>query len=152
MTLVRWNRSCDPFREMNSLQRDMNRLFDDNLRGWFGGREGLTRWAPPVDVYEKEDEIVITAELPGMKQDDIEVEVHDGILSIRGEKKVENEINEQNYHFVERTYGTFERSFTLPAKVQGESVKATYKDGVLKVHLHKAEEAKPKKISVSVDS
>lgn len=151
MTLVRWNRGFDPFREMNSLQRDMNRLFDDNLRGWFGGREALTRWAPPVDVYEKEDEIVISAELPGMNQDDIEVEVHDGILSIRGEKKVENEVNEQSYHFVERSYGAFERSFTLPAKVKGEDVKATYRDGVLKVHLPKAEEAKPKKISVAVD-
>ena len=152
MTLVRWNRSFDPFREMSSLQRDMNRLFDDNLRGWFAGREGLTRWAPPVDVYEKEDEIVITAELPGMKQEDINVEVHDGILSICGEKKVENEVNEEHYHFVERSYGSFERSFTLPSKVQGEDVKATYHEGVLNVHLPKAEEAQPKKISVSVDN
>jgi HSP20 family protein len=137
---------------MATMQRDVNRMFDDNLRGWFGGREALTRWAPPVDVYEKEDEIVITAELPGMQQEDIEVEVHDGILSIRGEKKVSTEVNEDHYHFVERSYGSFERSFTLPAKVQGDNVKATYKDGVLKVHLPKAEEAKPKKISVSVDN
>ena len=151
MTLVRWNRGLDPFREMNSLHRDMNRLFDDNLRGWFAGREGLARWAPPVDVYEKDEEIVITAELPGMKQEDIDVQVHDGILCIRGEKKTETEVNEDSYHFVERAYGSFERSFTLPAKVTGENVKATYKDGVLKVHLPKAEEVKPKKVSISSD-
>ena len=79
------------------------------------------------------------------------MEVHDGVLSIRGEKQTEKEVNEESYHFVERSYGTFERSFTLPAKVSGEDVKATYKDGVLKVHLPKAEEAKPKKISVAID-
>ena len=150
MTLVRWRKAHDPFAELSTLQKQMNRLFEDSAHGW-GGGESLTRWAPAVDIYEKDDAIVISAELPGMEEKDIDVEVNEGVLTIRGEKKFDNEIKDDRYHCVERSYGAFERSFSLPATVKHDAVKATYKNGVLEVHLPRSEEAKPRKIDVSVN-
>lgn len=150
MTLVRWRRPYNPFGELTSLQREMNRLFDDSFRDWTGA-ENLSRWAPAVDIYEKDNSIVISAELPGMTEEDIDVEVHDGVLTIRGEKKFESETKEDCYHCVERRYGAFERSFTLPTTVNAEDVKAAYKAGVLEVTLPKVEAAKPKKVSIDAN-
>ena len=150
MTLVRWRSSCNPFGEMTNLQRQMSSMFDENYRTWRGA-ETLSRWAPAVDIYEKDNAIVLSAELPGMAEEDIDVEVHEGILTIRGEKKFENEAKEENYHIVERRYGAFERSFTLSTTLNTEDVKAAYKAGVLEVTLPKIEAAKPKKVNIDTN-
>jgi HSP20 family protein len=142
--LVRWN----PFRELSSLQGEMNRLFEG-----FGRRpptaETPTLWSPAVDVYEDEHNIVFKAELPGMNKDDIEVLFENGLLTLKGERKLEKEVKEENYHQVERSYGRFVRSFTVPAAVEAEKIAANFKEGLLEVVLPKAEEAKPKTIAVS---
>jgi HSP20 family protein len=135
---------------MANLHREMSSLFDENFRSWRGA-ETLARWAPAVDIHEKDNAIVLSAELPGMAMEDIDVEVHGGVLTIRGEKKFENEAKEENYHIVERQYGSFERSFTLPTTVNADDVKAAYKAGVLEVTLPKVEAAKPKKVSIDAN-
>ena len=146
MAIVKWS----PFRDIIGLQDEMNRLFDSFSRS--GDSPTLTEgtWAPSVDIYETKDAIIIDAELPGLNQKDINVSVSDNVLTIKGEKKQEKEVKEENYHRVERSYGSFTRSFTLPVGVKSESIKAAYKDGVLKVTLPKAEESKPKQISIDV--
>lgn len=135
---------------MTNLHREMSSLFDENYRTWRGA-ETLARWAPAVDIYEKDNAIVLSAELPGMAEEDIDVEVHDGVLTIRGEKKFDNETKEENYHCVERRYGAFERSFTLPTTVNADDVKAAYKSGVLEVTLPKVEAVKPKKVNIDTN-
>jgi HSP20 family protein len=149
MALIRW----DPFREMTSLQERMNRLFSDvaRVRTPFSEEE-ITQgaWAPPVDIYETNDSIVLKAELPGIAKEDIVLEVKDNTLTLKGEKRIESEIKEENYHRVERSYGTFQRAFTLPGTVQQDRVKAKFKDGVLEIMLPKVEQAKPKQIKVDV--
>jgi HSP20 family protein len=114
------------------------------------GDEEITQgaWAPPVDIYETAESIVLEAELPGMTKDDIVVEVKDNTLTLKGEKKFEREVKEENYHRVERSYGAFQRAFTLPLTVQQDKVKAKFKDGILEITLPKMEEAKPKQIKV----
>ncbi len=148
MALIRW----DPFREMSSLQERMNRLFSE-FRGrpsW--GEEEITQgaWTPPVDIFETPNSLVLKAELPGITKDDISIEVKDSTLTLKGEKKFEKEVNEENYHRVERAYGSFQRAFTLPSTIQQDKVKAKFKDGVLEITLPKVEEAKPKQITVEV--
>ena len=147
MAIVRWS----PFRDMVGLQDEVNRLFDTFSRG-NDNTPTLTEgvWSPVVDIYETKDEIIIDAELPGMTQKEINVTVIDNILTIKGEKKQEKEVKEENFHRVERSYGCFSRSFTLPVGVKSENIKATYKEGVLKVVLPKVEEAKPKQIAIDV--
>jgi len=140
--LVRWT---DPFRELSSLRRDIDRLFRETL----DDRDGRTLgWMPPVDIVEDEHSLVIKAEIPGMKRDDIKVEVEGGVLTISGERSLEKEESGKTYHFVERSYGQFMRSFTLPTKVDPNKIDAKYADGVLEISLAKREEAKPKTISV----
>jgi len=148
MALIRW----DPFRDMVSLQERMNRLFEDVLSKPRGSDEGFASgiWAPPVDIYENEQEVLIKAEVPGMNQTDISVEVKDGTLVIKGERKHEKDVKDGYYHRVERVYGTFQRSFTLPTTVEADKVTARYRDGVLELKLPKAESAKPKQIKVEV--
>ncbi len=148
MALIRW----DPFREMSSLQERMNRLISDyRFRAPFGEEElAQGSWIPPVDIHETKEAIVLNIELPGVTKEDIQLEVKDSTLTIRGEKKVEKDVKEENFHRMERTYGAFMRAFTLPSMVRQESVKARFKDGVLEVTLPKAEEAKPKQIKVDV--
>ena len=147
MDLVRWK----PFRDLAAMQEEMNRLFD-RFFGRFSERrefdEGM--WSPFVDISETKDDLVITAEIPGMNKDDIKISINDNILCLKGEKKQDKKVEEENYHRVERSYGTFHRSFTLPATVQQDQVKATYRDGILRVTLPKAEEAKPKEIAIEV--
>jgi len=133
MALMRW----DPFREMSTLQERMNRLFADvrsqgNLR-----EEEVVRgsWVPAVDIFETNEAIVLKAELPGITAQDVSVEVKDNTLTLKGEKKFEKEVNEENYYRVERSYGSFQRAFTLPGTINQEKVKAKFKDGILEIAL-----------------
>jgi HSP20 family protein len=148
MAITKWR----PVRDLVSLQDEMNRLFE----GFFG-RPMLTQdwgegeWNPSVDVSETKDKVVITADLPGMTKDDVKISIQDHTLTLEGEKKREKEEKGENYHRLERSYGSFCRSFTLPAAVKADKIKASYKDGVLSVTLPKAEEAKPKEIPISTE-
>jgi HSP20 family protein len=140
----------DPYRELNSLQERFNRIFGGGLtRG--GDREeemSLGSWMPPVDIEEDKDRIVLTAELPGMKENDIDIQMEGGVLTIRGERKFENEKEGRNFHRVERSYGQFVRSFTLPNNVDREHIKADFRDGLLHIELPKREEARPRQIKI----
>ena len=148
MAVIRWT----PFRELSTVQDRVNRLFEDAMKAPYRGDEGLTStaWAPAVDIYETDKEIVLKAELPEMQEKDIDIKVEDNVLSITGERRMEKEVKEENYHRIERSYGSFNRSFTLPRTVDREGIKAAYKDGVLKVTLPKKEETKPKQIKIDV--
>jgi len=148
MALIRW----DPFREMSSLQERMNRLLADyRTRSPFGEEEmAQGAWIPAVDIYETKESIVLNVELPGVTKEDIALEVKDSTLTIKGEKKLEKNVKEENFHRMERTYGAFTRAFTLPSTVQQDKVKAKFRDGILEIMLPKAEEAKPKQIKVDV--
>ncbi len=150
MAIVRW----EPFRDLVGLQERMNRVFDESFRGinrrsgeedWVGGS-----WAPAVDIYEQNGNIVLKAELPGVDAKDVDVRVENNILTLSGERKLENEVKRENYHRVERAYGSFTRSFTLPNVVDTEKIKAEYKDGLLRMTLPKKDEARPKQISINV--
>lgn len=138
----------DPFRLFSSR---MARLFEEPF-GLFGPEESLplTTWAPPCDIYETDKEIVIKAELPELKKENVSVTLDANVLSIRGERKFEEETKRENYHRVERNYGEFVRSFTLPTYIDPEKISAEFKEGVLRVALPKREEAKPKQIEVKV--
>jgi len=153
MSIERWRRGWDPFRTLLDIQREMNRLFNTTLTGrteeGIGLREGI--WSPALDVYETENDIVVKAELPGMKPEDVDISVVGDTLTIKGEKKQEEEIKKENYYRLERSYGSFQRSLRLPVDVKPDKIKATYKDGVLKVTLPKSEEVKPKKIEIKVE-
>lgn len=140
----------DPFRELAQMQDRINRIFSDSYRG---SDDMLNRgdWLPPVDIYQNgEHEIVLKAELPGVKREDIELKVENNTLTLRGERKREQEVQQENYHRVERFYGSFSRSFSLPSTVNTEAVSAEFKDGVLTVKLPAREEAKPRQIQVKV--
>lgn len=149
MAIVKW----DPFRDMVTLRDRMDRLFDDSLAR-LGGKDddlSLSNWSPPVDIYETVENIVIKAEVPGVKKEDISVEVKNDTLYLKGERKFEKDVKEENYHRMERSYGSFRRIFSLPATVEQDKVKASFKDGVLEIILPKLEKAKPKKITVDVE-
>lgn len=147
MTLVKW----DPFKEMLRMEERMNRLFGDNfLRPTLGEREVTGEWLPAVDIYEDAEGVVIKAELPEMDMKDIDVKIEDNTLRIRGERKLEREDKKDNYHRIERYYGSFSRSFALPSAVDQEKVKAAYDRGVLRITLPKKEEIKPRKIKIEV--
>ena len=147
--LTRW----DPFRELTTLQDRMNRLFRDSF-GTEGRDEALTttRFAPPVDVYEDEHNVTMKIEVPGVDEKDIDVRIENNTLTVHGERKFEKEEKEENYLRVERSYGSFTRSFTLPNTVDTTDVTADYDKGVLKIRLAKRAEAKPKQIKVNVGS
>jgi HSP20 family protein len=149
MTLVRW----DPFREFTQIQDRLNRVFTDAY-GRQGGDEGFLTsgaWVPPVDIYQNGDtELVLKAELPDMVREDIDVTVDNGTLTIKGEKKFAGEPKEEQFHRIERRYGVFSRSFSLPQTVDATKVSAEYKNGVLTVRLPVREEAKPRSIKVDV--
>lgn len=149
MAIVRW---LDPFRDLTSIQERMNQIFEDALSRTRGREEGLRTgmWTPAVDIYEKTDSVVVKAELPGVEKDQISVEVKNGILTLRGERKFERDVKEESYHRIERAYGSFLRSFSLPVSVDQDQVSARFKDGVLEVELPKKEKAKPKQIKVDV--
>ena len=140
----------DPFRDLKSLQDEVNRLFSTSFSRSFG-EEGFARgaWMPNVDIFENKDEIVLEAELPGMNREDFELTVENNVLTLRGERRFEKKDEADNYHRVERSYGAFSRSFTLPQTVSPEGATAEYKNGVLRVVLHKREEVKARRIEVS---
>jgi HSP20 family protein len=146
MALVRWN----PMQNVLSLQQEMNRMFHEFAQG--GNSEetswGTSTWVPPVDVYETDEGFVLKAELPGVQKDHLHIEVHDRTLTIRGERKPETEIPEDRYHRRERSYGSFQRVFTLPTPVDAEKVQANVHDGELELRLPKHETAKPKRIAI----
>jgi len=146
MSIVRY----DPFRDLRTLQEEVNRLFSTNLTRAFGD-EGIGRgaWAPSVDIYENKDQIVLEAELPGMKQEDFDLTIENNVITLRGERRFEKTDESDNYHRVERSYGSFTRSFTLPPSVSAEGTKAEYTNGVLRVTLPKREETKARRIEVS---
>jgi HSP20 family protein len=151
MAIVRW----EPFRDLVTIQDRMNRIFDDAFRGV--GRQGSEEdwalggsWAPPVDIYEHEGNLVLKAELPGIDPKQVDVRVENNVLTLQGERRLESEVKREHYHRVERAYGTFSRSFTLPNVVDTTNIKAEFKDGVLRVTMPKREEAKPKQISIAV--
>jgi len=149
MPIVRWQ----PFRDLLATEREFDRLFREPFPPLFGQREGelSTRaWAPAVDIFETENSIVLKAELPGVDPKDVEVRVEDNTLYLKGERKFEKETKEENYHRIERSYGSFARSFVLPNSMDAEKVAAEYQDGLLTLTLPKREEAKPKTIKINV--
>ncbi len=147
MALVRW----DPWTTLPTLQDRINRLFDDAFPTRTAGGEdelSLLDWRPSVDTYEEGDNIVIKAELPGVKKEDVSIDVKNNVLTLKGERKHEENIDEQNYYRRESAYGKFQRSFTLPDAVDPNKIEASYKDGVLKVTVPKTEESKTRKIEI----
>ena len=155
MSIVRWN----PARELATfpgdvinMQREINKMFDNFFRGGTleDGSLGSSVWTPAVDVEERDDEYQVKVELPGVNKDDVKITMQDNVLTIRGEKKQEKESKNSNYHRVERSYGSFQRSFTLPTSVKHDKIEASYKEGILTIGLPKAEDAKPKQIEVKV--
>jgi HSP20 family protein len=151
MTIVRW----EPVRDLLGLRERMNRLFEESARGLGRGQEEdwvMGAWAPAVDIYEKGTDVVLKAELPGLDPKDVDIRIENNVLTLKGERKIEDEIKQEDYHRVERSYGGFTRSFTLPSTVDTTNVKADYKDGVLRITLPKREEAKPKQIQVDITS
>jgi HSP20 family protein len=146
MGIVRY----DPFKDLRTLQEEVNRLFSTNMTRAFGD-EGIGRgaWAPSVDIYENKDQIVLEAELPGMKQEDFDLSIENNVITLRGERRFEKTDESDNYHRVERSYGSFTRSFTLPQSVTADEARADYTNGVLRVTLPKREEAKSRRIQVT---
>jgi HSP20 family protein len=143
MAIVRW----DPVRELDSLQGDMNRLFDR----FFEGRApngGSRRWIPAMDLVETEDHLVLRGDLPGMSEDDVNIEIKDGVLTVSGERKAESEEKREGYHRIERAFGSFSRSLNLPQGIDPEKVDAHFDNGVLEVRIPKPAEAKPTRVQI----
>jgi len=141
----------EPFRGLSTLQGQFNRLFNESFRNQ-AEESALTTWAPAVDIYETPNELVVKADLPDVNEKDIDVRVENNLLTIRGERKFEKSVSEENYLRVERTYGAFSRSFSLPNTVNAEAIGAEYKNGVLTVTLPKREESKPRQVKVTVNA
>src|SRR5262245_32586073 len=144
MAIVRWN----PARELSNLEREMRRMF----RFTESGREepgSMAVWAPAVDIYETDNEVVVRVEVPGMDQKDFDIRVDNNVLTIRGERKMDQRVQEENYHRIESIYGAFVRSFTLPTTVDPDNVKAEYRNGILQITLPKKEQSKPRQIKVA---
>jgi len=157
MALIPWrNRTgrdlYNPFTEMETLQNEMNRLFNFSLGRWDDRAHGLMEghWNPAVDIYDSKDDILVKADIPGMKKDELDVTIQGDMLVLKGEKKSENEVKEKGHIKTERFYGSFNRAIRLPSGVDASKVKASYKDGVLELVLPKKEESKPKQITVDV--
>ena len=146
-SIARW----DTYSGLSGLQEQVNRLFESTFPRR-SDNSALTTWAPAVDIYETENELVVKADLPDISEKDLDVRVENNMLTIRGERKFEKKVEEDNYLRVERTYGAFSRSFSLPNTVNNEAIKADYKNGVLTVTLPKRAESKPKQVKVNVTS
>src|SRR3954452_11449880 len=148
MSIVRY----DPFRDLRTLQEEVNRLFTGSLPRGFDD-EGIARgaWSPSVDIYENKEQIVLEAELPGMKREDFDLSVENSVITLRGQRQFEKNDESDNYHRVERAYGSFTRSFTLPNTVSAEGANAEYKNGVLRVTLPKREETKARRIEIDTN-
>jgi HSP20 family protein len=148
VTIVRW----EPLREMSSLQTEMNRLFSTVLDAPGAGGGTARRWAPAMDLTETEDSFVLHADLPGMTEQDVSIELEDNVLTVSGERKSAHEESREGFHRVERGFGAFSRSLTLPQGVDPEAVSASFEHGVLEVRIAKPEQRKPRKISISAGS
>jgi HSP20 family protein len=144
-SITRW----DPFHSLSTLQDQVNRLFESSFPAR-SDNSALTTWAPAVDIYETENELVLKADLPGISEKDLDVRVENNMLTVCGERKFEQQVKEDNYLRVERSYGSFSRSFSLPNTVNTDAIKAEYKNGVLHVVMPKRAEAKPKQVKVNV--
>ncbi len=144
----------EPYRDLLALQNRMNSIFQDFSRNNSGDNDLVTAagFVPPVDIYEDENKLVLKIEIPGMRQEDLDVRMENNTLTVKGERNLQREEKEENFHRVERRYGTFYRAFTLPNTIDPESIKADYEAGVLRLELHKRPESKPKQIKVSVGS
>jgi len=156
MSLIRWQRPetnvWSPFRHLSLLRNEIDRLFDSPLNALSSdSQQFLSGWAPAVDLHEDRDHLVLRAELPGMKKEDIDISLHGDVLTLSGERKEEKEYEQAETYRSERFLGKFQRTFTLPVAVDASKVQASYKDGILTVHLPKSEEAKPKQIEVKVN-
>jgi HSP20 family protein len=156
MVMERWRPGrglirLSPFREMEEMERRINDVFGRPLLPAIWRRTPVEEmgWAPAIEMFEKDDKFMVKAEIPGMKEEDIDVSVIGDILTIKGERKAESEVKEEDYYCCERSYGSFSRSITLPSSVDAKSIEASYENGVLEVSLPKAAEVKPKKITVS---
>jgi HSP20 family protein len=147
-TLIRW----EPTRELSTLRERMDRLFNETIGRTWGGEEGLATgvWIPPVDVYETPESIVMKADLPDVNKDEVDISVDNNTLTIKGERKMEKEVKERDFYRMERSFGTFSRSFTLPPTVETGKIGAEFANGVLTLTLPKREESKPKQIKVKV--
>jgi HSP20 family protein len=145
-TVTRWG----PYRGLTTLHDQVNRLFNETVLRGQPDESSLTTWAPAADIYEALNELVVKADLPDVNEKDIDVRVENNVLTIRGERKFEKSVSEENFLRVERTYGAFSRSFSLPNTVNTEAIHATYKNGVLTVTLPKREESKPRQVKVAV--
>jgi len=147
MTVLKWK----PYGDLVRLSDRINRLFENDLMGeGLKGPEGFTDWNPATDIYETKDSYVFKIEIPGLKKEDIEIDLKENVLSIRGEKKEDSEIKKENYHRVESFCGTFSRSFTIPKDINPKKVEATLKEGILELTIGKADEVKAKKIQIDV--
>jgi HSP20 family protein len=144
-------RELTPFREFDRMRREMDRFWDSFFERRPTKGEETGEFLPAIDLAEKDNELVVKCEVPGMDPKDIDISLSDGVLTIRGEKKQEREEKESDYHLVERSYGSFTRSIQLPREVQGEKINASYKNGILKITLPKSEEAKKKEIKIKVE-
>jgi HSP20 family protein len=139
----------DPFRDMMTLREKMNRLFEDAFSQKGEDKDLISSaWLPPVDIYESDNELALAVEVPGIDEKDIEISLENNVLSIKGERKFEKETKEENYHRVERSYGTFFRSFTLPTYADSDKVSAVHENGVLTIKIGKKPELKPKKVKI----
>jgi len=149
-TLSRW----EPLREFAQLQDAMNHLFDDRAPRWPWRSESqaLSAWTPAVDVYEDPEHLRLTADLAGLDPKDVDIRIENNVLSLQGERKIQKEEKQENYHRIETRYGTFSRTFTLPTSVDGDKVRAEFKNGLLNIYLPKREESKPKQIKVKIES
>jgi HSP20 family protein len=145
VAIVRW----EPFRELSSLQTEMNRLFNAAFDAPTGGNGGARRWTPAMDLLETDDAFVIRADLPGISESDVSVELEDNVLTVSGDRKIEHEDKREGFYRVERSYGSFSRSLTLPKGVDPEAVNASFDRGVLEVRVPKPEQRKPRKIEIS---
>ena len=147
MTIVRW----EPIRELSSLQSDMNRFFDAMFQSPTGGGQAaqLRRWTPAMDLAETEDAFVLRADLPGVSQEDVNIELEDTVLTVSGERKSDHENKGEGFYRVERAFGAFSRSLTLPKGVDAEAIAAQFTDGVLEVRIPKPEQRKPRRIAIN---
>jgi len=155
MNITRWQKPTltgwPTFGRLSDLRDELDRFFESPLTDVMGTSNLLGGWTPAMDVFEEKDNFVVKAEVPGMKKEDIEVSLHEGNLTISGERKSETKQNDAEVHRTERFYGRFQRSVALPSTVAADKVKAQYRDGVLTITLPKTEEAKPRHINVSVN-
>jgi HSP20 family protein len=149
MTIVKW----DPFRNVAALQDRINRIFDESFSRTSDVDDdiSMSAWKPSVDIYETDEAIILKAELPGIKKEDVSVEIKDNVLTLRGERVEDKEIKEGSYFRKERCFGTFSRAFNLQHRVQPDKIKAKFKDGILEIEIPKPEEEKPKQITVNVE-